>query len=246
MPNFTTKNGTKLFYTRTKGKTPTLLFIHGLGANHTVWDKFLKKLAQFSTVTVDLQGHGKSESTLNCNPAQLREEVTQLITHLKITNYIAIGHSFGGIVAAELARNKTKGLKGIVLISSPTSKRDLKPLFLLELQIAKLIPQKIYKLLDTTKSYADTPNKVLYCIKCLAENHVQSTHDILGQFTNYSMKKTTTPTLAIVSKRDEVVRNGLLTLFPDAVQIKGRHLAYLRQTELITKLIREFIHFVHN
>ena len=45
-------------------KKPTLVFIHGLSGNHTIWnnvvDYFHKKM--YSTIAIDLYGHGKSST----------------------------------------------------------------------------------------------------------------------------------------------------------------------------------------
>ena len=50
------------FYTKNPQAKDTLLFIHGWPHNHTVWNKevkwFTKK--EYSTLAVDLRGHGKS------------------------------------------------------------------------------------------------------------------------------------------------------------------------------------------
>ena len=42
-----------------KDTTP-LMFIHGVGLDHQMWDPQINSLKEFSTITYDLLGHGKT------------------------------------------------------------------------------------------------------------------------------------------------------------------------------------------
>ena len=51
-------------------KTEPLVFVHGVGLDHKMWDSQVNSLNNYSTITYDLLGHGKTpynkeEITLN-------------------------------------------------------------------------------------------------------------------------------------------------------------------------------------
>jgi len=110
----------------TSGKTP-LVTLHGgpgfLGKGMATIAGYAEKSGR-SAITYDQIGCGAS-SALADKPSSFWqvsvfvEEFTQLIHHLGIAdNFSLIGHSWGGLLAAEIAITQPEGLKALIL-SSP-------------------------------------------------------------------------------------------------------------------------------
>ncbi len=98
-------DGTKIYYNYFSGnKEPTLVFLHGVGANWTVWSKEIEFFQKegFSTMTLDLRGHGMSEAPESKEKYKLpyfSKDVHAILKKEKITNFVLIGHSLGGAIA---------------------------------------------------------------------------------------------------------------------------------------------------
>ena len=48
------------YYSYIDNNTTPLVFIHGVGLNHKMWEPQIKYLNAYSTITYDLLGHGKT------------------------------------------------------------------------------------------------------------------------------------------------------------------------------------------
>lgn len=101
----TSFDGTRLYYTYHKGKKPlTLVFLHGVGANWTVWRKEIDYFRRrgYSTLAPDFRGHGKSdmpEDFQRYRPPHFSKDIHEILQEEKITHFALIGHSLGGAIA---------------------------------------------------------------------------------------------------------------------------------------------------
>jgi len=104
-----------------------LVTLHGgpgfLGKSMTTVARYAERAGR-SAITYDQLGCGAS-SALKDKPAEFWQidlfvrEFYELINHLEIAdNFALIGHSWGGLLAAEIAITQPKGLKALIL-SSP-------------------------------------------------------------------------------------------------------------------------------
>jgi pimeloyl-ACP methyl ester carboxylesterase len=85
---------------------PTVVLVHGWMCDQTYWEAQIPALAEdFGVVTVDLAGHGLSGAgRKSWTIASLGHDAAAVITHLRLTDVIVIGHSTGGRVGLEVAR----------------------------------------------------------------------------------------------------------------------------------------------
>ena len=85
---------------------PTVVLVHGWMCDQTYWEAQIPALAEdFGVVTVDLAGHGLSGTDRKSwTIASLGQDAAAVITHLRLTDAIVIGHSMGGRVGLEVAR----------------------------------------------------------------------------------------------------------------------------------------------
>lgn len=105
MTYFYSFDGTKIYYRRHIGQNPcTLVFLHGVGGNWTLWRKEMNYFQKrgFSTLVLDLRGHGQSdcpdEFERYCLP-HFSHDLFSLLRQEKIKNFVLIGHSLGGAIA---------------------------------------------------------------------------------------------------------------------------------------------------
>jgi pimeloyl-ACP methyl ester carboxylesterase len=84
---------------------PTLVFIHGAGCDHTVWQLPARWFAWHgsSVLAVDLPGHGRSEGPTLTSVGDLARWVGALLDAAGVCQAALIGHSMGGSIALESA-----------------------------------------------------------------------------------------------------------------------------------------------
>ena len=106
MPFFKHK-GLRLHYvdetpTELAATRPTLLFIHGAGGSLILWSLQVKHFGQtHRVIALDLSGHGDSQATEEAPEIQNQfvGELTSLIQHLSLDNFVLIEPSMGGGIA---------------------------------------------------------------------------------------------------------------------------------------------------
>jgi 3-oxoadipate enol-lactonase len=92
---------------RLDGKGQNLLLLHPVGLDLTFFDDLVEELKPYYRVLrVDLRGHGDTPLAQAGTAPKLKDyarDVHAMLQELKFTRTIAIGFSFGGIIAQELA-----------------------------------------------------------------------------------------------------------------------------------------------
>jgi pimeloyl-ACP methyl ester carboxylesterase len=89
---------------RIQGRGPHVLLLHAVGMDST----FLEPLAailsnDFTVLTVDLRGHGKSAYVPSTSVSEYAEDVHALLTKLKFAPWGVAGFAMGGMIAQALA-----------------------------------------------------------------------------------------------------------------------------------------------
>lgn len=98
---------------------PTLVFIHGSGGSHVLWDKQVAALSPFAnTVALDLPGHGKSKGEGRDTIRDYAEVVHHFIASLRLPRPIPCGLSIGGAIALQLLIDKKRRYEGGILINT--------------------------------------------------------------------------------------------------------------------------------
>jgi len=108
-------NGTTLFYD-VQGSGPVIVFAHGGGFDHRMWDDQVSAFRPFFTVVrYDARGFGRSASTVGA-PFQYHEDLAGLIRHLGYERVSVVGQSLGGRVAVDLALTHPDLVEKLVLV----------------------------------------------------------------------------------------------------------------------------------
>jgi len=107
---------------------PTLILLHGAGANSHWWDHVAPRLApRFRIAALDFRGHGDSDYPEALQPGAFSDDLETLIQHLEAPELVIIGHSLGAHVALWHAANHPN-MRALVVIdpsrgASPSRKR---------------------------------------------------------------------------------------------------------------------------
>lgn len=92
-------DGERIFYKHhKKNDGVTLIFLHGLMANHTQWKCFVEKLNKYNILIPDLRSHGKSTHA-NVSLKNIAQDIKLIIKKEKLQNYIVIGNCLGANLA---------------------------------------------------------------------------------------------------------------------------------------------------
>jgi len=117
-------DGAKIYYHKTqKDKKKCLIFLHGLGGDLTAWEnerRYFDRLG-FSTIAVDLRGHGFSDRSTNkafYDFKNFAEDVKSIIEQEEISAPILVGHCLGGMVSMYFNNLYPTYSKSLVLIDT--------------------------------------------------------------------------------------------------------------------------------
>ncbi len=113
-------NGERL-NVESQGEGPALLLLHGFTGSGTTWTPHVPAFEGFTTVTVDLLGHGRSDAPRTADRYEMErcvDDLTSLLDKLEIERTAVLGYSMGGRVALQLALAAPDRLWALVLEST--------------------------------------------------------------------------------------------------------------------------------
>ena len=119
-------NGVRLSV-HARGVGPALLLLHGFTGSSATWTPHLAAFEGFTTVAVDLLGHGGSDTP--STPSRYRmercvDDLTSLLDHLEIERAAVLGYSMGGRIALQFALGAPDRLWALVLESASPGIED--------------------------------------------------------------------------------------------------------------------------
>ena len=112
------------YYSYYKKETVPIVFIHGVGLDHKMWNNQVDYLNEFSILTYDLLGHGKTP--YNKEKLSLKDFSDQLLgilDYLNIEKINLVGFSLGSLIALDFSSNFQNKVEKIILIGT-TYKRS--------------------------------------------------------------------------------------------------------------------------
>ncbi|WP_310615170.1 alpha/beta hydrolase [Limnohabitans sp.] len=112
-------------YAYTGGKTfdaakPTLVFIHGVLNDHSVWILQTRYLAHhgFNVLAVDLPGHGRSGGDAPSSVEEASQFIADLLDAAGVKQASLVGHSWGSLIALETAARLKERITHLALIGT--------------------------------------------------------------------------------------------------------------------------------
>jgi pimeloyl-ACP methyl ester carboxylesterase len=100
-----------------------LVLLHGGGGDRSAWNKQLRyfKNKGYSTLAIDLRGHGKSgrpDELDNYKLEYFAKDVYEVLKHEKIKKPVIIGHCFGGMITIVFHKLYPSFAKAYVLVDT--------------------------------------------------------------------------------------------------------------------------------
>ncbi|MBV8770715.1 MAG: alpha/beta hydrolase [Deltaproteobacteria bacterium] len=239
---------------RAAGQGPALVYLHsGYGL---VWDECLDRLANDFTVYAP-EHPGTSEGDPNAiahldNVWDLILYYYEMFDQLGLEAPPLVGHSFGGMVAAELAATNPKRVSKLVLINPLGLWRDDMPIknYMVTPQ-AELDPlffhdpnHPLRKLVFMNPEEADSIIKVSWALAC--------TGKFIWPIPDKGLRKRThriaAPTLIIWGQQDGLVKPAYAEEFRKLIResrvefvANAAHMAPVEQPAAVAKLVQDFL-----
>lgn len=112
-------------YCYTGGKTfqpkqPTLVFIHGVLGDHSVWILQSRYFAHhgYNVLAIDLPGHGRSGGEACTSVEEAADAVLALLDAAGVPQATLIGHSMGSLIALEAAARAPERVAKLALVGT--------------------------------------------------------------------------------------------------------------------------------
>ncbi|VEP17646.1 conserved hypothetical protein [Hyella patelloides LEGE 07179] len=114
-------NGSETYYKAFGDRnSTTLLLLHGIGANHAMWQPQIDKYIDegYHLLLPDLFGHGRSSKLNHIDLADWHNQINWLLDHENLEKCTLIGVSMGGVIAQSFLVNHLDRIEKIVIADS--------------------------------------------------------------------------------------------------------------------------------
>ena len=113
-----TASGTFYVFNKKEQSIP-IVFIHGVGLTYEIWQPQLDFFKNYSNLSYDILGHGKSSLTKkNISFDDFSNQLIELINELKIDKIHLVGFSIGSLIARNFAAKYNDRLQSLILLGS--------------------------------------------------------------------------------------------------------------------------------
>ncbi len=241
-----------------KEKADTILFVHGLGANLSQFEKqhqFFND--RHKVLSISLRGHGNTTSLFELTQSdfeleKMSQDIIRLLDKLKIKNIHFVGNSMGGNIGYELLKSNPSRILSFTTFGTTAA--------LNKSNFTISIMKFIYRLLNIktiarlSKSVGETEyskKKIFEMISQTSKQTILNLIPYLAKF-NYieTIKKNQIPTLIIKCEKDKEINKVLdstISVYKEKenfniVEMKSTgHFANLDNPDLFNKTLATFI-----
>jgi (E)-2-((N-methylformamido)methylene)succinate hydrolase len=237
-----------------------LVFIHGVGLDHQMWEKQVSCLREFSILTYDLLGHGKTPCNIEkLNLNDFSNQLLEILNHLKIERINLVGFSLGSLIALDFSSRYQKKIEKLLLIGTTYKRSDQEKSLVLDrynqAKLNKPISKQALKRWFSDKYLEDNPNTYDLFMNILNKNPKDHKNFLKAYelFANYNdevgaIQKINTKTLVMTGSDDpgstpamskELVKDLVNSTY---IEIKnGKHLCSIECSDDVNINIKKFI-----
>ena len=95
-----------------------IIFIHGAGVDSRIWPFQLRRLEGYHVYTIDLPGHGRSQSVCCHSVSSYVDALIIFLNHVEIDRAVFVGLGIGGNIIMELSERFPDRVRGVFLINT--------------------------------------------------------------------------------------------------------------------------------
>jgi len=241
---------------KTDKKIP-IVFIHGVGLTHEIWKPQLDYFKNYTTLSYDILGHGKTPlNTSNVSFDDFSEQLINLLKELKFDKIHLIGFSIGSLIARNFATKYNDRLNSLTLLGSiykrsEEQQRIVNDRFNLAKKNPKLSRQAL-KRWFTDKYLEENPSTYKKISSILEKNNMENFIKVYELFVfhknNENFENIKVNTLVMTGENDigstvemseklcEVINNSQLKVIKN-----GKHLCGIECADDVNIAINNFI-----
>ena len=251
-------DSSETFYLLNKAdKKIPIVFIHGVGLTHEIWQPQLEYFKNYTTLSYDILGHGKTPLNItNISFDDFSKQLLRLINELKFDKIHLIGFSIGSLIARNFAIKHGNLLQSLTLLGSiykrsAEQQKIVDDRFSLAKKNLKL-SKKALKRWFTDKYLEENPNTYEKIISILEKNNMENFLKIYELFVlhknNENFKDIKVNTLVMTGENDigstvdmskklsEAINNSQLKVIKG-----GKHLCGIECSDDVNLTIMNFI-----
>ena len=256
MTTGTTESGTFYLFNKKSNSNP-IIFIHGVGLTHEMWQPQLDFFKNYSTLSYDILGHGKSSLIKkDISFDDFSEQLIELIDELKINKFHLIGFSIGSLIARNFATRYNDRLQSLILLGSIYKRSEEQQKIVnerfnqakKELKLSKQALKRWF----TDKYLENNPNTYEKISTILSSNNMANFIKIYELFVSHKNEedfdKIKTNTLIMTGEYDvgstiemseelnKIIKNSELKIIKD-----GKHLCGIECADDVNIAIKNFV-----
>jgi pimeloyl-ACP methyl ester carboxylesterase len=255
-----TSDSFKTYYKFNKyNQNDPIIFIHGIGLNHTIWDQQINYFKKYNTIIYDLIGHGKTPlDKEKITMKDFSKQLLKLADSLNIKKFHLVGFSLGSLIAQDFASLHKDRLNSLILFGTIYKRtEDEKRQIINRYEVMKLkkdITKKRALYRWFTEEFINKNPLIYKKIYSILENTNHKTWlNVYKLFAHYEdddmkIKQITTKTLIITGENDIGSKPRMSEEISKLIQEssykiieKGRHLCNIECAENFNIIVKEFI-----
>ena len=254
MINATDANNT--FYVLNIKKEIPIVFIHGVGLNHSIWDPQINAFEN-TTLIYDILGHGKTPlNKIKVTFDDFADQLKHLIDELKFDKIHLVGFSIGSLIARNFATRYNDKLNSLTLLCSVFKRtKEQQQLVNDRFNLAKKSNSLSKKALNrwfNEKFLNENENIYDLISGILKNNNMQNFLKVYELFVNHQdnedFQKINTKTLVMTGENDigstpemsrklnKIIKDSKLYIIP-----KGKHLCSIECADDVNNAIKDHI-----
>jgi pimeloyl-ACP methyl ester carboxylesterase len=251
-----TASGTFYVFNK-KEKSIPIVFIHGVGLTYEIWQPQLDFFKDYSNLSYDILGHGKSSLTKqNISFDDFSEQLIDLIDDLKIEKIHLVGFSIGSLIARNFATKFSNRLQSLILLGSIYKRSEQQQKIVNErFNQAKKelkLSRQALKRWFTDKYLENNPSTYEKISSILSENNMANFLKVYELFVRHKndedFEKIQTKTLVMTGEHDigstiemsqqlnNIIKGSELKIIKD-----GKHLCGIECADEVNLAIKNFV-----
>ena len=242
-----------------KDTTP-LIFIHGVGLDHQMWEGQISYFNEYSTLAYDLLGHGKTPYIKDkLSLRDFSNQLLEILDYLEVEKINLIGFSLGSLIALDFSSHFQKKVEKLILIGTTYKRSDEERSLVLDrynqAKLNKPISKQALKRWFSDKYLEDNPKTYDLFMKILNKepkdhkNFLKAYELFANHYDDFeAIKKIDIKTLVMTGSDDvgstpamskELVKDLVNSTY---IEIKnGKHLCSIECADDVNMKIKNFI-----